>query len=382
MKNDSNWLIAVLMVAVLFGGSLASCFWPSDTTEEEFSVTGEVIGISSYNQPKLDLKSDVLSEHSIPLGSLFTIQTEDSEFENAVLLNAYLGFFMFDIYVNIESDGYLSIGCVGKLITAEQGSKVTLTYTGTSDRFSKTPKYNSGYTDNRADYASDEEFANFYEVTGGDLKSGVLYRSFSPLYSPTKQSRSTYVNELAEKVGIRYEIALSYNQASVQTAIDNLEGYCITLCKDGDYVAPGMGYLYFQDKEKTKAVLEGIIDNDGAYLVHCNVGRDRTGFIILLLQALCNCTPDEMKACEAKSFCNLYHINIGSDEYKKIVDCTYDRNMYLIANPDQIPNIFKIDWDNIDVSSVDTYTAAYSYCTDYLGFTDDEVSAVKEKLCN
>ncbi len=56
--------------------------------------------------------------------------------------------------------------------------------------------------------------------------------------------------------------------------------------------------------------------------------------------------------------------------------------MFLIANPDRIPDIFDIAWDRIDVSSVDPYSAAYSYCTGYLGLTDDEVLKIKERLCS
>ncbi len=383
MNSKYKPLVAALMVIVIFGGSLTVCFWPSDTSKEEvFSVTGEVTGLSSYNQPALDIKAETLLEHKITPGALFQIETENETFNDAILLNNYLGIFMFDIFVNIESDGYISIGCVGKLITADVGSSVTITHTGTSHRYSKVPHYNEGSTNNRADYPSDEVFGNFYEVTGGNLKDGILYRSFSPLYSPDKQARSTYVNELAEEAGIQFEIALSYNDASVKKAVDSLEGYCITLCKEGKYVAPGMGYLYFQEKEKTALVLQSILDNDGAYLVHCNVGRDRTGFIILLLQALCGCTADEMKECEAKAFCNLYHIDMGTEEFRTVVDCTYGRNMYLIANYDEIPDIFVIDWNNIDVTTVDTFTAAYDYCTDYLGFSDSDIDSLIGKLCN
>ena len=181
---------------------------------------------------------------------------------------------------------------------------------------------------------------------------------------------------------IQYEVALSYNDASVKKAVEALDGYCLTLCEDGHYVAPGMRYLYFQDTETTKAVLMGILENDGAYLVHCNVGRDRTGYMILLLQALCKCTPEEMQACEAKAFDNFYNIEVGSEEHDTIIHSTYDRNMYLIANYDQIPDIFTIDWENIDVSGVDTYAAAYAYCTDYIGLTDEQVSGIVDKLCD
>jgi hypothetical protein len=382
MKSGSYALLAAVLIAVVFGSVFVACFYPSDSPEEEYSVTGVVTGSSSYNQPKLDVRADDIFGHGIALGSLFDIHAGDRVYEDAILLENYLGTFMFDKFVNVESDGYVSIGCVGKLISVPVGSEVTLTYSGTSERYQKTPMYNAGSTDVRGDYASDEEFANFYEVTGGDLKQGVLYRSFSPLYAPNKQTRSAYVDDLAEEAGIEYLASLSYSDASVKAAVESLEGYCVELCKEGAYVAPSMGYLYFQEKEKTVSVLKGIMDNDGPYLVHCNVGRDRTGFMVLLLQSLCGCSVDEMKECESKAFCNLYHIDVGSQEYQTVVDCTYDRNMFLIANPDRIPDMFDIDWDHIDVGSVDPYSAAYSYCTGYLGLTDDEVMKVRGNLCS
>jgi len=383
MNSESKPWVAALMVIVFFGGSLATCFWDCDYSKEDgFTITGEVIGISSYNQPKLDIKAETLYEHDITPGALFTITTETETFTDAIFLYHYNGIFMFDKFVNVESDGYISIGCVGKLIEADRGSDITITHTGTSDRYGKAPHYNEGSTNKRADYPSDEVFANFYEVTGGNLKDGILYRSFSPLYTADKQARSAYVNELAEKANIQFEIALSYNDTSIKEIVEKQEGYCIDLCKEGKYVAPGMGYLYFQQKEKTKVVLQSIIDNDGAYLVHCNVGRDRTGFVILLLQALCGCSADEMKECEAKAFCNLYHIDSGTEEFRTIVNCTYERNMYLIDNYDEIPNIFEIDWEHVDTSSTDTFTAAYDFCTDYLGFSEEEIDGLIDKLCD
>jgi len=384
MKSDSHPIIALLLVVIVFGGSLTVCFWPQDgKQQEEFSITGTVTGISSYNQPKLDIKAQQLFDNGMELGDTFTITTSDAVYEDAILIERYQGMFMFDYFVNVETDGYISVGFFGKLITADKGSEITLTHSGSSDRYNITPLYNAGYTNSRADYDSDEQFANFYEVTGGNLKDGILYRSFSPLYEPDKQTRSPYVSELAEKAGIQYEIALSYSESSIKTQLDkeSVTGYCPDLCRADKYVAPGMGYLYFQQKEKTVQVLDAILDNDGAYLIHCNVGRDRTGFVVLLLQALCGCTAEEMSANEAQAFCNLCHIKEGTQEYDVVVDCTYDRNMYLIANPDKIDDMFTIDWNNIDVSSVDTAKAAYSYCTTYLGMSSVDVDALIAKLC-
>ena len=379
MRSGPYSLLVVALAAVLVVMPASFFIWPSDVGAETF--TGEVTGLSSYNQPKLDIKIDEIYDRGIGLGAQFTIQTDDMKFEDATLVAGYAGIFMYDIFVNIETDGYISIGCQGELIVLDEGTEVTLTHSGTSERYRNTPLYNNGSTNKRADYSSDEVFANFYEVTGGYLKGGVLYRSFSPLNDPAKQARSQYVNQLADDAGIEYLIALSYTDATVAAAVASLDGYCLTLCEEGKYIAPDMRYLYFQQPEKTKAVLLSMIDNDGPYLIHCNVGRDRTGFVILLLQALCHCTADEMKECETRAFCNLYHVENGSKEYQTIVSCTYDRNMYLIAHPDQVSHIFEVDWNNIDVRSVDTYSAAYNYCTDGLGLTAEQVAALQAKLC-
>ncbi|MBO7409766.1 MAG: tyrosine-protein phosphatase [Candidatus Methanomethylophilaceae archaeon] len=378
-RNDARPLLALLITVIVMGGTLSVCFWPSQSEDEPYSVTGTVTGLSSYNQPKLDVKADTLTEQGIGLGALFTVTTENGTYHGAILLKSYLGMFMFDIFVNIEKDEYISIGCVGMLITADVGSEVTLTHTGESERYADTPHYNADSTDNRADYPSDEVFANFYAVTGGDIVPGRLYRSFSPI---ADSSRSAYADAQAQAAGIEFLIALSYTDQSVDAAIASLDRYCAdVVCASGNYIAPSMGYLYFQQKEKTSDVLRSIIDNDGPYLIHCNVGRDRTGFVCLLLQALCGCTPDQMMNDEAKAFANLYHIETGSKEFNTVIRCTYDRNMYLIAHPDRIPDILQIDWNNIDVSSVDTEAAARSYCSDYLGLTDVEVDGLIARLC-
>jgi hypothetical protein len=61
-------LLALLLTAIVLGGSLAVCFWPSqDPHEGPFSVTGTVTGLSSYNQPKLDIRAETLTEQNLPL---------------------------------------------------------------------------------------------------------------------------------------------------------------------------------------------------------------------------------------------------------------------------------------------------------------------------
>jgi len=378
MKVGKKEILTIAVVAVVLSMAYTWVVYPSE--EDSIEFTGEVIGLSSYNQPKLDLSAQEIFDSGLNLGAEFTIITETDTYTGAIMLKSYLGILMFDIFVNVEDDGLVSVGCIGMLIKAEEGSQIKLVHTGESQRYKNTPDYNVEYSQDIHDFPSTEVFANFYEVTGGNIAPGVLYRSFSSLSDPAKQARVPYVNQLAEENSINYVIALSFSDTSVQSAISKYEGYCIDLCKDGKYVAPSMGYLYFQQKEKTIDVLQSIIDNDGPYLVHCNVGRDRTGFVVLLLQALCGCSPEEMMECEARAFCNLYNIDPDSKEYKYIISGTYDRNMYLIANYDNIDNILHMDWSKIDVSMIDTQKAAYQYCTDYLGLSSSQVNSLLERL--
>ena len=83
-----------------------------------------------------------------------------------------------------------------------------------------------------------------------------------------------------------------------------------------------------------------------------------------------------MRNDEAMAFANLYNIDPASEEFRVIAKLTYDRNMYLIANPDKITEIAFIDWDDIDVSSVNTKQAAIDYCTGYLGMTSERVNTL------
>ncbi len=81
MKSRSYAILAAVLVIVVFGSIFASCFWHSDSPEEGYSVTGVVTGLSSYNQPKLDVRADDVFEQGIALGSLFDIQAGGSVFE-------------------------------------------------------------------------------------------------------------------------------------------------------------------------------------------------------------------------------------------------------------------------------------------------------------
>ena len=65
------------------------------------------------------------------------------------------------------------------------------------------------YSNDRADFGSDEQFANFRAMPGGSVKQGAVYRSASPIYN--KYNRTAYVEKLMEQAGVRFVLDLSDN---------------------------------------------------------------------------------------------------------------------------------------------------------------------------
>lgn len=68
MKYDRANLITGFVIVIVLSSSAAACFWAQNASEDEFSVTGTVTGLSSYNQPKLDIKSEEILDRGIGLG--------------------------------------------------------------------------------------------------------------------------------------------------------------------------------------------------------------------------------------------------------------------------------------------------------------------------
>jgi len=72
------------------------------------------------------------------------------------------------------------------------------------------------YTDERADYPSDVAFANFRELSGGNLKPGKFFRGASPVNN--KHKRAAFANALIADAGVQVCFDLADNS-------DEIEGF-------------------------------------------------------------------------------------------------------------------------------------------------------------
>ena len=194
------------------------------------------------------------------------------------------------------------------------------------------------YKDDRSEFPSDEVFANFRNVTAGSIKPGRFYRSASPCDNQHK--RAPYVDRLMEKAGVQFILDLADTPAKIEgyiSASDFDSPYFLSLYRKGmvglplnDMLLAGqvepiglnMNYGSAEFREKVAKGLASMAESEGPYLVHCTEGKDRTGFVCMLIEALCGATCDEIVDDYMITFSNYYKITKESDRprYETIVE--------------------------------------------------------------
>ena len=185
------------------------------------------------------------------------------------------------------------------------------------------------YTDERADYPTDAVFANFRSVRAGRILPDTLYRAASPCDNQHK--RATYVSALSEDAGIKYIVDLADTEEKIEGYIA-AEGfacdYFLSLYHT-DAVIPLALNMNFSSEAFAQKIVRGLTamaEHEGPYLVHCTEGKDRTGFVCMLLEALCGATYEEIVNDYMITYDNYYKINPAADNarYTVIVENVLD----------------------------------------------------------
>ena len=230
---------------------------------------------------------------------------------------------------------------------------------------------NINYSDDRNDYESDEEFANFRDVRTGNIKAGRLYRGASPI--DNRRNRASIVNSLIERHHIAYDIDLADKRETIdkiyQTGTASL--YFKDLDRDGKVVLLGMGAAYTSEEfsQKMKVMFDAIIANDGPYYVHCLEGKDRTGYVCMVLEAMCGATYEELVNDYFITYYNYYKIEKGTAKYNVIKSMHIDEMIrYVFDFPAQT-----------NLLSVNYYSAADNYLKS-LGLTNEDIQTIVNKL--
>lgn len=212
-----------------------------------------------------------------------------------------------------------------------------------------------------------EEYANFREVTTTGMGEHVLFRSSSPV--DPSIGRSHYADSLAKEAGIKGFI----NLADTQMDLDSSPDFKKTYYSTQKYVCAQMtmDFMSQTNRERIAWAIYFIMGNDGPYLIHCVEGKDRTGFLVAVLEALMGATLDEIKADYVKSFSNFYNAPNGIQ-----IPLTDEEKGWFA---DVVVENLKIAFELESLDKVSLSDAAFSYLR-RIGFSEQEISRLRYHL--
>ena len=326
-------------------------------------VAGRVDELIYGGNLSLNIRGRALFNKGFAIGDIVTVRVGDIELDMPICAN-YNDVDVMDNLVRIPSGNPDR-----EVIVAVNMSAFALKYAGAvGDIVFFTMKEKGGYldvietrpaetgrTNDRDDYDSDQEFANFREITLGDIAPGVLYRSSSPV--DPGLGRAAFVDKFCLEAGIMTVLNMANSEAAIEAFFeaDGFDSpYYKQLYDDGGVIALDMGVDFFYSAEnrgKLKDGIEFMLENEGPYLIHCTEGKDRAGFASALLEALMGATIAEIKDDYMQTYVNYFHFEKGSDDYEKFAEFAILPMMCLMAEVDK----------GTDLSEVDLVEAANAY---------------------
>ncbi len=213
------------------------------------------------------------------------------------------------------------------------------------------------YTDKREDYSSDEVFANFRNVKVGNLKENILYRGASPI--DNSHNRAKYVDGLIEKANIKYDVDLSDNENKIKEHFakdDFSSDYFKKLYDDGkvSLLSMNMNYRSKAFEEKIVKALTDMSKNEGPYYIHCVEGKDRTGFLCMVIEGLLGASYEEMVNDYMITYEDYYGVekNANKEKWDALIENNIDDMLKSIAEKDPYTGngtiaLDELDWVNV-----------------------------------
>lgn len=301
----------------------------SKLSEDSFyktpSVTATVTEIEKYGHASTDVLIEDFYKAGFKTGDMVT-----AVFHNGFVLEAP---FLDGYYVDSGNPlvraypGHTNIaicinyGKLNQIADVEVGDKVTIMLTGPEGYKVQYEIRKLERTNDRADYSSNEEFANFRNIAIGNIAKGVLYRSSSPVNN--ELGRASYSDSLIKNVNVNTVVNLA-------DSVENIESYIIAegfaspyyaeLYKNNKVLPLNMG-LAFASEEFKASIVKGLVfmsENEGPYLFHCTEGKDRAGYFAALVESLMGATKDEIVKDYMQSYINYYGVEEGTDKYNLI----------------------------------------------------------------
>ena len=361
--------------------------------EEAKTLDSSVKDIQKYGNLVLSITKSDMDSIGAEYGDVFTVDLGDQVLE-APYCTSYSDVEIGDLVLRNDGDGIIlainmgdfasSYGIATKVSNPdktyqwvfEEGKKLeditlSLILTGKGEYRDQYLIHQLSRTNEREDYSSDAVFANFREIVGGNLGSGALFRSSSPVNNEI--GRAKYADELVSLNNIRSVMNLADSRETIEGYFkeeDFASPYYKSLYENGQVIALNMG-VSFKTREFQNGLVEGLTflsKNEGPYLVHCNEGKDRAGFTSALLSALMGLTYDEIASDYMTSYENYYHVEKGTEQYEAVKRSNIDSMLSFIAG------VETKDLENVDLSGkAEEFLIA-------IGMEKSDIDTLKSKL--
>lgn len=314
-------LVSLLLCLVMALSALPVC-------AESITVTGKVTEVEKYGHALLDVTIVDFLAAGFTLGDVVTVTAGTFEGDMPFFNGYYVdkGGYMVRAYPSHE---YIAV-CINYGKFAETagigvGDSVTITLKEQAGALDVQVLNSLVYTNERADYATDEIFANFRMVKMGSIAEGKLYRTASPINN--ENNRAAISNALVEAAGIKsvMNMADTVDEINAYIAAEDFNSaYYKSLYDNGKVITLSMPINY-GDAEFASGVVKGLTflsTQEAPYLVHCTEGKDRAGFASMLLAALMGATQEEIVADYMTSYVNYYGIDpvADADRYNMIAE--------------------------------------------------------------
>lgn len=231
----------------------------------------------------------------------------------------------------------------------------------------------------RAEGVSLAEFANFREVSVGNIAPGVLYRSASPIEEiPGRAAADALLGEH----GIRTIV----NMADCRAKAPKYETFAGT-SYEKVHEADGVVYLnmgsdmYAQvGLDDLRNGLDFMTEQEGPYLIHSTYGLHRTGHLVFLLEALMGATVEEIEADYMVSYENLYGVQRGSETWDLLAQGGIRRELVRLLGAEDLAQARELAAAQDEDGLTGLERAARSYLVDKVGLTEEQVDTLQGRL--
>jgi hypothetical protein len=339
---------------------------------EAVAISCKVVRINEYGHAKLDITEADLIKAGFALGDIVTV-TSGSYTGDMPIFDGYYtdrGGFLLRIDPNDGDVGLcINYGEFSQTTGVVAGNDVTITLKEKGGALATEEVNALVYSDDRADYASDVIFANFRPVV-----EGKLYRSASPINN--KAHRARFADALIRQAGVQAAMNMSDSPEDIAASIaaeDFASPYYRDLYEAGKVFALKMA-IDFTSEDFAAGIVEGfsfLAEQETPYLVHCLEGKDRTGFAIMMLEALMDWSEAQIVTDYMQTYDNYYGIRPGTDKYDMIVEKNIKEMLCIMAGLEA----------GSSLAETDLKAAAEAYLLNH-GMNEETLKRLEAKLAS